>query len=87
MYEHLQKNNDLCVLPIKARIKYKICLLAHKAIQSKERLYLNEMLEVREPSNINLRSKYDTRKLVSPIEVLNNVHLISIARCQKLFAI
>ena len=37
---------------------------AHKAVQCKEPLHLNEMLELREPSNINLRSNYDTRKLV-----------------------
>ena len=55
---------DLHVLPIKARIKYKICLLAHKAVQCKEPLYLYEMLELRKPSTINLQSNYDAWKLV-----------------------
>ena len=54
----------LYVLQIKARIKYEICLLAHKAAQCKEPLYLNEMLELRKPSTINSRSKYDTWKSV-----------------------
>ena len=46
---------------------YKICLLAHKAVQCKEPLHLNEMIELREPSTINLRSNYDTWKLVENI--------------------
>ena len=54
----------LYVLPIKARIKYKKFLLSHKPVQCKEPLYLNEMLELREPSTMNLRSNYDTWKLV-----------------------
>ena len=55
---------DLHVLPIIARIKYKFCLLALKAVQCKEPLYLNEMLELWVPSTINLRSNYGTWKLV-----------------------
>ena len=49
---------------MKTRIKYKICLLPHKAIQSKEPFYLNETLALQEPSSIKLRSNYDTQKLV-----------------------
>ena len=56
---------DLQVLPKKKiRIKCKICLLAYKGIECKKPLYLNEMLELREPSAISLRSNYDTWKLV-----------------------
>ena len=55
---------DFHVLPLKARIKYKICLLAHQAVQCKELLYLNKLLELREPLTINLRSNYDAWKLV-----------------------
>ena len=55
---------DLYVLPIKARIENKICLLIHKAVQCKKPLYLNEMLELREQSTISLRNKYNTWKLV-----------------------
>ena len=54
----------LHVSPIKAKTKYKICLLPHKAVQWKEPLYLNEMLELREPSIMNLRSNYNTWKFV-----------------------
>ena len=55
---------DLHVLPIKAGIKYKICLLTHKAIHCREPLYLNEMLELKESPTINLRTNHDTWKLV-----------------------
>ena len=58
---------DFEVLPIKARIKNKICLLAHKGVQCKEPLYLNEKLELREPPTIKLRSNYNTWKLVESI--------------------
>ena len=43
---------DLHILPSKARIKYKNCLLDHKAVQCKEPMYFNEMLELRVPSTI-----------------------------------
>ena len=55
---------DLHMLPIKARIKYKICLLTHKVIHCREPLYLNEKLELKESSTINLRSNHDSLKLV-----------------------
>ena len=55
---------DLHVLPIKARNEKEICLFAHNAIQCKELLFLNEMIQLREPSTINSRSNYDTWKLV-----------------------
>ena len=55
---------DLHILPIKARIKYKICLLTQKAIYCREPLYLSEMLELKKSSTINLRSNLDTWKLV-----------------------
>ena len=51
-------------LPIKARIKYKVCLLTHKATLCREPLYLNEMLELKESSTINLRINHDTWNLV-----------------------
>ena len=73
---------DLHILPIKARIKYKICLLTHKAIHCREPLYLNEMLELKESSTINLRSNHDTWKLVEhrvPGPVFTN-------RCFKYYA-
>ena len=54
----------LHILPIKARIKYKICLLTYKAIHCREPLYLNELLEIMEQSTINLRSDHDTWKVV-----------------------
>ena len=38
---------DLHILPIKATNEYKFCLLTREAIQCKEPLYLNEMLELR----------------------------------------
>ena len=55
--------NDQHILPIKARIKYKICLPTHKAKPCREPLYLNEMLELEQSSTINLRSNHDTWKL------------------------
>ena len=39
---------DLHILPMKAKTNYKRFLLTHKALQHKETLYLNEMLEQRE---------------------------------------
>ena len=39
---------ELHILPIKARIEYKICLLTHKALHYDEPRYLAELLEQRE---------------------------------------
>ena len=52
------------ILPTKARIKYMICMPAHKALPCREPLYLNEMLELKESSTTNLWSNQDTQKLV-----------------------
>ena len=65
----LRENNtpiciELRILPIKARTKYKICLLTHKAIHCRKPLYLNEMLELKESSTINLRNNHNKWKLV-----------------------
>ena len=55
---------DLHIIPIKAIIKYRICLLTHKAIHCREPLFWNELLELKESSTINLLSSHDTWKLV-----------------------
>ena len=39
---------DLYILPVRARIKYKICLLAHKALKSGEPKYLADLLNLRQ---------------------------------------
>ena len=39
---------DLHILPVKARIKYKIFLLAHKAIKNGEPKYLADLLNLRQ---------------------------------------
>ena len=54
---------DLHILPINARIKYKICHLTHKALHCREPLYSNEMLELEQSSTINLQSNHGTWKL------------------------
>ena len=53
----------LHILPIKARIKYKICLLTHKVIKYGEPLYLNDLIDLKVPSSVNLRSNNDRLKL------------------------
>ena len=56
---------DLHILPVKARIKYKICLLAHKALTSGEPKYLADLLHRRETVS-SLRSS-SVRQLEEPI--------------------
>ena len=85
--------NPICIslqiLQIKARIKYKVCLLTNKAIQCKELLYLNKVLELRESITINFWSNHDTWKrvehrvpaLVSLIDFSNIVQLSFIILC------
>ena len=54
-------------LPIKARVIYKICLLAHTAIVTGKPVYILEMLNQRQPrTGTNTRSDTDSRKLVEP---------------------
>ena len=62
-------------------IKYKICLLAHKAVQFEILLYLNEMHELREPSTINSQSNYNTWKLVENIVSSPNITIWSFKYC------
>ena len=56
---------DLHILPIKARIKYKICLLVHKALSFGQPRYLTDLLHVREVTR-DLRAS-TVRTLEEPI--------------------
>ena len=49
---------------MKPTTNHKTCLLTHNVLHCKEPLYLNEMLELREPSSMNLRSNHNTWKLI-----------------------
>ena len=73
---------DLHVLTMKDGFKYKFCLLVHTAILCKEPLYLNDMLELREPSTINLRSNYYTWKLVENRVSLPGFTIICFKYCE-----
>ena len=55
---------DLHILPVKARIEYKICLLTHKALHYGEPKYLAELLQKRENTS-SLRSS-SVRMLEEP---------------------
>ena len=58
---------ELHWLPIKARIKYKICVLTHQAIVTGKPVYLRNLLNMVLPrEGINTRSNYDGRKLLEP---------------------
>ena len=48
-HEHITPSLiDLHILPVKARIKYKICLLTYKALKYDEPKYLTELIQKRE---------------------------------------
>ena len=57
---------DLHILLIKARIKYNICLLVHKALSFGQPRYLTELLHVREVTTRDLRAS-TARTLEEPI--------------------
>ena len=60
---------DLHWLPVKAHIKYKICVLTHQAIITGKPAYLRDEVTIRQPSRelgTNTRLDTDGRKLVEP---------------------
>ena len=57
---------DLHFLPVKARIQYKICLLAHKAIHTGDPRYLADLLSYREISTTR-PARASRRDLVEPM--------------------
>lgn len=60
---------ELHWLPIKARIKFKLCTLTHQAIITGKPAYLRNMITVRQPiesGRINTRLDTDGRKLMEP---------------------
>ena len=62
---------ELHWLPIKARIKFKICVLTHQAITTGKPGYLRSMITIKQPTEMggsgsNTRSNTDGRKLTEP---------------------
>ena len=58
---------ELHWLPIKARIKFKICVLTHQAITTGKPAYLNKLLVIMQPTEgVDTRSNTDGRKLIEP---------------------
>jgi len=53
-------------LPVKYRVKYKICLLCFKCLNNKAPQYLNELVTLRKPSRYNLRLNNDKHLLAVP---------------------
>ena len=56
---------QLHFLPLKARIKYKICLLVFKALQYGQPAYLRELLQYNAPTRILRNDRTD--RLIEPI--------------------
>ena len=56
------------LLPIKSRIKYKLCLIAYKVLNGEAPSYLDEIVDLKIPTNIGmeLRSTLDTSILELP---------------------
>ena len=56
------------LLPVKSRIKYKLCLIAFKVLKGEAPSYLDEMIDLKIPANIGieLRSRLNTMMLEIP---------------------
>ena len=60
---------ELHWLPIKARIKYKICVLTHQTIIMEKPEYLRNLITIRQPTEgngVDTRLNTDGRKLLEP---------------------